>query len=132
MQRLFFAFPNGLPGAGLLLLRAAVSLTGVYEAHLLLTTLAVPLILLIALNVAVFTAMVCILIGFATPIASLSLGIGAASALILTMSPWPSFTQSEVILLNLAIMAVVNAAVGPGAFSVDARLFGRRELTFPD
>ncbi len=132
MQRLFFAFPGGLPGAGLLLLRAAVSLTGIYEAQLLLTALAIPALLLIALKVAVFTAILSVLIGLTTPIASLSLSIGAACALTMTLSSWPSFTQNELILLDFTIMAVVNAAVGPGAFSVDARLFGRREITFPD
>ncbi len=76
--------------------------------------------------------MLSVLIGLTTPIGSITLSVGAASALILTSSPWPGFTQNELLLLNLTIMAVVNAAVGPGAFSVDARLFGRREIIFPD
>ena len=132
MQRLFFAFPAGLPGAGLLLLRVAVSLTGLYEAHLLLTTLTVPFSVLVVLRGAAFAAMFSVLIGLTTPVASFTLGIGAALALLLTWSPWPRFNQNELLLLNLTMMAVVNAAVGPGAFSVDARLFGRREVVFPD
>ncbi len=132
MQRLFFGFPAGLPGAGLFLLRFAISLTGLYEAHLLLATLPVPLYLLVGLRVAVFTALFSVLIGLTTPIASFGLGIGAAAALLLTWSPWPRFTQNELTLLNFTMMAVVNAAVGPGAFSIDARVFGRREVIFPD
>lgn len=132
MQRLFFGFPAGLPGAGLFLLRIAIGLSGLYEAHLLLTTLVVPFYVLVVLRVAVFTVVFSVLIGLTTPIASFGLGIGAASTLLLMWSPWSRFTQNDLILLNLTMMAIVNAAVGPGAFSVDARLFGRREIVFPD
>ena len=34
--------------------------------------------------------------------------------------------------LNLAIICIALALLGPGAFSVDARLFGRREIIIPD
>ena len=132
MQRLFFGFPAGLPGVGLFLLRLAIGITGLYEAHLLLATFAVPFYVLVVLRVVVFTALSAVLIGLTTPIASLGLGVGAAFALLLAWSPWPHFTQNELILLNLTMMAVVNATVGPGAFSIDARIFGRREVTFFD
>ena len=132
MQRLFFGFPAGLPGAGLLLLRLAISLTGLYEAHVVLAAWSVPLQVLVVIRIAVFSALFAVLIGLTTPVASFGLGVGAATALLLTCTSWPSITANEVSLLNLVLLAIVNAAVGPGAFSVDARLFGRREIVFPD
>ena len=132
MQRLFFAFPTGLPGAGLLLLRFAVALTGLYEGHLFLTTSAATFSVLVALRLAFYTAAFFIFIGMATPIASFSIFAGAACCLLGSWTSWSSFSANDMILLNLATMTVVNAAVGPGAFSVDARLFGRREIVLPD
>lgn len=132
MQRLFFGFPAGLPGAGLLLLRLAISITGLYEAHVVLAALSVPLQLLVAVRIVLYSALFALLIGLTTPIASLGLGIGAATALLLKFTSWPGVTADEVSLLNLVLLTIVNAAVGPGAFSVDARLFGRREIVFPD
>ena len=132
MQRLFFGFPAGLPGAGLFLLRLAISLTGLYEVHVVLAALSVPLQVLVAVRIVVYSALFAVLIGLTTPIASLGLSIGAATALLLTCTSWPGITGNEVSLLNLFLLTIVNAAVGPGAFSVDARLFGRREIVFPD
>ena len=132
MQRLFFGFPAGLPGTGLLLLRIAISLTGFYEVHLMLTALTVPLQVLVLFKIVMFSTLFAVLIGLTTPIASLGLGIGAAATLLLTWSSSPLFTANKVCLSNLIVMTIVNAAVGPGAFSVDARLFGRREIVFPD
>lgn len=132
MQRLFFGFPAGLPGAGLLLLRIAISLTGLYETHIVLAALNVPLQVIVALRTLVFSALFAVLIGLTTPIASLGLGVGGAAALLLTWTSWTGLPGNEVLLLNFVMLAIVNAAVGPGAFSVDARLFGRREIVFPD
>ena len=35
-------------------------------------------------------------------------------------------------LLEVAVVAAALILLGPGAFSIDARLFGRREITIPD
>jgi uncharacterized membrane protein YphA (DoxX/SURF4 family) len=40
-------------------------------------------------------------------------------------------TMSSIQNLDLAVVAVVIALLGPGAFSIDARLFGRREILIP-
>ena len=115
-----------------MLLRTAVSLTGMYEGYILLTASSLPFLLLVALKIVVVTTILCVLVGLTTPIASLGLGLGTACALLLSRSPWPSLIQNDLILLNLILMAIVTATVGPGAFSIDARLFGRREINIPD
>ena len=132
MQRLFFAFPSGLPGAGLLLLRIAVAALGLHETHLFFNPMAMSPPVLAVLRILSVTAAMFVLIGLATPIGCLTLGLEAMSIFMLSYSHGFGFTPPGLLLLNLTVMTIVTAAVGPGAFSLDARLFGRREIVFPD
>jgi uncharacterized membrane protein YphA (DoxX/SURF4 family) len=43
-----------------------------------------------------------------------------------------STSASSMAHLNLAIICIALALLGPGAFSLDARLFGRREIIIAD
>ncbi|RRA50125.1 hypothetical protein [Acidipila sp. EB88] len=132
MQRLFFAFPAGLPGAGLLLLRVAVAMQSVQDAQVFLLWMAMPLSVLVVLRVVSFLAVLCVLIGVATPIASLTLSLEAALALLLCSLRGAAPALHASLLLQLSVITMVLAAVGPGAFSLDARLFGRREIMLHD
>jgi hypothetical protein len=40
--------------------------------------------------------------------------------------------DAESCVLFLIVMALVAVLVGPGAYSLDARVFGRREIIIPD
>jgi uncharacterized membrane protein YphA (DoxX/SURF4 family) len=132
LQRLFSTFPGGWPGVGLLLLRAAVGLTsaiqgGIYLAdwrHLTLWTCAAGLLGL--------SGGVALLVGFMTPVAGFFSGLGAIGSAA-SWLPAPSRNLFDAT-LPTALVVVVSAAVvflGPGAMSVDARLFGRREIIIP-
>ena len=60
----------------------------------------------------------CLLVGFITPVVAVAVTLGAAG---LTLSGvFPS--------LETAVLGVAIALLGPGAFSLDARMFGRREI----
>ena len=78
--------------------------------------------------VAVLTFVIggCLLIGFLTPIVAVIIGGGA---IIIALSALTLPTQS---LVGVIILAAALALLGPGAFSVDARLFGRREILIPN
>ncbi len=71
-------------------------------------------------------------IGILTPFAAMLVGmltIGMWSSLLPMAQPNP-FASA----LSLALVAIVSASVallGPGAFSLDARLFGLREIIIP-
>jgi uncharacterized membrane protein YphA (DoxX/SURF4 family) len=43
----------------------------------------------------------------------------------------PNLLGGTPALILIALMAVAVALLGPGAFSLDARLFGRREIVIP-
>jgi hypothetical protein len=100
VQRLFSSFPDGRPGAGLLILRITVA------AGLLLQTGSAPALVVAAPLAA----------GFMTPAAAV---VSVAIALLYD-APY------------VAAIAAALALLGPGAFSVDAKLFGRREIVIED
>ena len=125
MQKLFSAFPGGSPGLGLLLLRALVGITLIaqivsYVGSTKLTVLGwvvTALVLIIAS---------CLLVGFMTPIAAIVIGLGASALAI------SSLLDTNQTLLNVIVLTIAVALLGPGAFSIDARMFGRREILIPN
>ncbi len=118
MQRLFSTFPNSWPGLGLLILRFATGLSLAAVAHVA-GALAEPAGLL-ARSV-VDAVAVLIWIGLWTPLAAVA---GAAIQIILN-TVGRSF---ELSLLVYAAVGVALAMLGPGAWSCDARLFGRKRI----
>jgi uncharacterized membrane protein YphA (DoxX/SURF4 family) len=73
-----------------------------------------------------------LVIGLMTPLAGVVGAIGTASAA-LSWFPWPMpFPGGTAIgsLLRVLVMVAI-ALLGPGAISVDAALFGRREIAIP-
>jgi uncharacterized membrane protein YphA (DoxX/SURF4 family) len=62
----------------------------------------------------------CLFIGFMTPIVAVVVGLGAVAFGILF--------EASYIVLAIVILAAAIALLGPGAFSIDARLFGHREI----
>jgi uncharacterized membrane protein YphA (DoxX/SURF4 family) len=73
-----------------------------------------------------------LLIGLLTSAAGASLGFYAI-AIVLSWLPTPLFNllDCKVIPIFLVSMALTILMVGPGAFSLDARIFGRREIIIP-
>jgi uncharacterized membrane protein YphA (DoxX/SURF4 family) len=68
----------------------------------------------------------CLLIGFLTPFVAVIIG-GGATIFALSTVPLPAESLAGEIILAAAI-----ALLGPGAFSLDAHLFGRREIVIPN
>ena len=55
----------------------------------------------------------CLLLGFATPVVTVLIGLVSIAV---------AFK------IDIAVLSIVIALLGPGAFSIDARMFGRREI----
>jgi uncharacterized membrane protein YphA (DoxX/SURF4 family) len=121
MQRLFSTFPNSWPGAGLLVLRVALALPVAIDGVLLLAMQG-PWAAVIGLVSALASALV--LVGLWTPYAAGMLGAAQLSAVLL--GGFPLERQ-----LLRAAMAAALVMLGPGAWSIDRRLFGRKRIDLP-
>jgi len=73
-----------------------------------------------------------LLIGYLTPIASvLAAGAMLASAVSWFPTQGIFLFESRLTVAFATVITVAIACLGPGAFSLDAHLFGRREIVIP-
>jgi putative oxidoreductase len=120
LQRLFSTFANGWPGFGLLIQRFVLGIALLYHGIVLLHGISAvePAVLgLVGSVLGLF-----ILAGLWTP---------AAGALIAVVQVWIAFTSpgDAYSAILLAALGGTLAMIGPGAWSVDARLFGRKYIS---
>jgi putative oxidoreductase len=119
LQRLFSIFPNGWPGAGLLLLRVA---SGGYLASAGLAasiTDGFRLVGLLPLTIVISGGL--LLIGLWTPVA------GILAVLLEILMILKSSEEPKLGILLVCICGAI-AMLGPGWWSIDSVLFGRRRL----
>ena len=130
MQRLFSTFPGGMPGVALLLLR--VVLGGM--------SLAVCARSLAASDGGGWRAVIsgvlagasgsALLAGLLTPFAAV-VGVIAIAVGPHSWGSGTSLLPGNVAMMLVVAIGIALALLGPGAFSLDSRLFGRREMSFP-
>jgi hypothetical protein len=73
-----------------------------------------------------------LLVGFCTPAAGAIVGLGAVAAIFSWFRvPTVHLFDSPLPCVLTGVMAAAIIFLGPGAVSVDARLFGRREIIIP-
>jgi len=119
MQRLFSMFPTGWPGLAVLLLRVALCAMLVQSILEIPASSTSPWIIL-----AVWAVALGIFLGFITPLVSV---LAVASEL----AAWHlSGGTLQAIHICAILVAAALAMLGPGAYSLDARLFGRRHVIF--
>jgi len=119
LQRLFSTFANGWPGVGLLLQRILAAILLVRFGILQLTGTSfspsmIPQIVGAGIGIL-------LLVGLWTPI---------VGSLIAVIELWIAMTHigDPWIPIVVATLGATAAMIGPGAWSVDARLFGRKRI----
>ena len=115
LQKLFNAFPAGWPGVGLLLLRMLVGVTLIAQT---VTQLRSSELSASGWILATFILLGAggVLLGFVTPVVAVLIGL---------------YSLAVAFNLDILVLSTAIALLGPGAFSVDARMFGRREIFIP-
>jgi uncharacterized membrane protein YphA (DoxX/SURF4 family) len=119
VQRLFSMFPAGWPGVALLLLRASVAIA------LLLESLAHRHGLSVWIAGASLLAGAALCAGLFTPI---------AAAVVLGLHVWIWWTLSVGPMASATVIsldALALSLLGPGAYSIDSRRFGRHVVILP-
>jgi uncharacterized membrane protein YphA (DoxX/SURF4 family) len=119
LQRLFSTFANGWPGVGLLVQRLVLGIALLYHGVALLR--GTPAGELIVPELIGSVLGVLILAGLWTP---------AVGSLVAVVQLWIAVTGAgdESAAIILASLGGTLAMIGPGAWSIDARLFGRKYI----
>jgi putative oxidoreductase len=132
LQRLFSTFARGLPGIGLLLIRLVVGVGVIMQA--VEELLGGPPFVREAMDVFAAIAGVLLLAGLWTPVAGVLVAVLELFTAFFSRShgplTWAPFIRPGCILLGT--LGVSLALLGPGAWSVDARLFGWRRIDIRD
>jgi uncharacterized membrane protein YphA (DoxX/SURF4 family) len=72
-----------------------------------------------------------LLIGFLTPITGAAVAIGNSAVVVSLFTGSTSTPDKTFTAVDLAVLSIALVLLGPGAFSLDAYLFGRREIIIP-
>ena len=119
MQRLFTTFADGWPGFGLFIQRLITGVVLLFHGIVALNQISAPGPIVPHVIGAVLGLF--ILVGLWTPL---------AGTLIVTVELWTAVIGAgNELSFVLAVLGGTLAMIGPGAWSIDARLFGRKHIT---
>jgi putative oxidoreductase len=121
MQRLFSTFADGWPGVGLLLQRLLIGAALFYRG---ITSGKADDLASVVVSLVGAASGVLFLLGLWTPVA----GTLAAVVQVWMIFSHPRDPWTSVV---LATLATTVAMIGPGCWSIDARLFGRKHMEIP-
>ncbi len=119
MQRLFNMFPPGLPGLGLLALRASVALAlqcnNIDHGHLFSGWA----------QIAGYLLSIALCIGYLTPVV-------AGASLLFHAVVWSLLGVASLLMATIVVLDILALGLlGPGAYSIDSYRFGRRVVVLP-
>jgi putative oxidoreductase len=125
VQRLFSTFADGWPGVGILLLRLLAGITLI--AFAITDAREAPPLMIGVPQIIGVVAGIFIVIGLWTPVAGM---VVTLVNLWIAFAHYPPHSSDVLVLVMQAVLGGALAMIGPGAWSIDARLFGRKHIDF--
>jgi putative oxidoreductase len=119
MRRLFSSFAHGVPALGLMLLRVTVGIALI--AHSVPPLLSGHPLAIATLYALLALSGLLLLVGLWTPVAGALVAPEVLGAALAHLAPWPQG-------LFIVVMALALALLGPGAWSIDAWLYGWKQI----
>ena len=122
MRRLYSTFAGGWPGTGLLLLRLVVGSVLIVPAGLVLWV--DPPLVTTIVSAILFGSGILLILGLWTPV---------AGSLVTVVETWKILTVpgDRSLWLLVGTITAALAMLGPGLWSIDARLFGWKRVEAP-
>jgi uncharacterized membrane protein YphA (DoxX/SURF4 family) len=127
---MFSTFPAGRAGIGLLLLRMTLAMTVLVQAAACVESTDHSTIAIWVWSIVAGAGAVALMIGLFTPVPAILVAC-LVPVLWVVHRTNSSTTTGVLTTLLVAANAVAIALLGPGTFSLDGRLFGRREIIVP-
>jgi uncharacterized membrane protein YphA (DoxX/SURF4 family) len=124
LQRLFSTFPRGGPGVGLLLLRICFVIALISLAPTSISETSSQTIGIVQFGIAAFAGLF-LVVGLWTPVMGVVAALDEMWMAVTLDAPGQGGMWVHTV---LAVLGVSVAMLGPGAWSIDARLFGRRRF----
>src|SRR5262249_1109811 len=128
LRSTFSSFPDGAPGFGLVLLRAIAGTALVFCGSLCFTASEARALGLTLATLSIFCGLSLLLGLFNSIVCSLTALISVGIAFSLIAAPTVNVTSIKISAVFTAVIAVALLCLGPGAYSLDARRHGRREI----
>jgi len=130
---MFSTYPDEWPGAGLLLLRGALGAVVIARGLSFLLGWHNVKFMAAAIALLAVGGGTLVVTGYLTRLGAGFVALASACGILFWSAiPTMDFFQSRLAASLVCVIAAALVCLGPGAFSFDARLFGRHEIVFPN
>jgi uncharacterized membrane protein YphA (DoxX/SURF4 family) len=140
LQKYYSNFPGNMPGIGLLILRTTTGVAAALYGVIFLSRLETPATGQflyfghLILGLSLILSGIFLVLGLLMPFVSIALAafeLAAAGTKLMSADRLPEKTFIWMAMLLLTSTTIALFFLGPGAFSIDAKLYGRREIFLP-